>query len=98
MTTRKRLAHRRAVNQRLAEQDAANRCHMCRLPFSGVIFVSILTRGRFCCENCQLRAEDLEQMTSSRGVGCYCTAGETCRKQPGEPSHPLRGDRGEPSA
>lgn len=86
MTTRKRLAHRRAVNQRLAEQDAKSRCTLCKRGLTGARWKSLLLAGSFCSEDCLARSEDLEQMhpTCPRchhrrdGVGDMCSV-DWCR-------------------
>lgn len=42
------------------------RCAVCDRPFTGVIFVSLLTPGRFCTDACRSRAEDLVHMKANR--------------------------------
>lgn len=66
MTTRKRLDTRRAINQRLAEQDAKSRCTLCKRGLTGARWKSLLLAGSFCSEDCLARAEDLEQMKAGR--------------------------------
>lgn len=62
------IAKRRAVNQRLADDDRKRRCAYCLLPLTGEIWISILIPGRFCSESCQGRAVELETLRA--GIKC----------------------------
>lgn len=38
------------------------RCAVCDRPFTGVIFVSLLTKGRFCSDACVDRNDELARL------------------------------------
>lgn len=66
MTTKQRIAKRQAINQHLGAIDAKRRCTYCRAAFTGVIWESMLARGRFCSEACHQAAEELEHLKAKR--------------------------------
>jgi hypothetical protein len=55
--SKKRIAERQATNQRIAEQDAANRCGFCRRGLVNGYLTQVGPDGvtsRYCDENCRL--------------------------------------------
>lgn len=64
--TRKRLAHRRAVNQRLAQADRANRCDHCLIALNGIIHRWFGRPEEFCSTTCRDAFADVERQKAGR--------------------------------
>lgn len=52
MTTKKRLAERRAKNAELARRDRANRCPVCKAPLTQSAVSGVMDLQRFCLSAC----------------------------------------------
>lgn len=57
--TKRRLTQRRAINQRLGQQDRANRCSYCLAALGATFYKSLTLAGKFCSDACLASA--LEQ-------------------------------------
>lgn len=62
---KKKIAVRRAVNQRLGQQDQASRCAYCRAAVIGGL-VDFISGLKFCDDDCQKALAERQAMEASR--------------------------------